>query len=171
MPSDYEEMLRELVDREAIRDVYARYARGVDRADAALLSSAYHAEAVEDHHGETYKGDTIGEALTAMVLRSMSRTSTHFTTLSISVKGDKAGCEAHYINIHVLKAKGEEKRLITSGRTLDRLERRSGDWRFIHRVIVPDMMRVMSMDAMQLGRAISKRGPDDPSYDVLSALD
>jgi hypothetical protein len=167
--NDHETNLRELLDREAIRDVYARYARGLDRVDAALLSSAYHPDAVEDHHGETYYGDTIGEALTRHAIESMERSSMHFTTLSIATKGDKAGCEAYYLGVHLLK--GGEKRLFSSGRTFDRLERRDGAWRFIHRIIAPDMVRILPADEITIPHFISRRDPSDPSYEVLRVSD
>jgi ketosteroid isomerase-like protein len=165
MANDTEAKLRELLDREAIRDVYARYARGIDRADAALLTSAYHPDAIEDHHGETMTGATIGETLTRHTLHSMDRTSTHFTNLSIAVSGDKAGCEAYYIGIHVLK--GGAKRLLSSGRTFDQFERRNGEWRFSHRIIAPDMIRVMPLDEVTVNGPATERGPGDPSYQVL----
>jgi len=163
---ELEKKLRELLDRDAIREVYTRYARGLDRCDAALISSAYHPDAEEDHHGETFDGATIGETLRHHGMRSMERTSTHFTNLSIALDGDKAGCEAYYIGLHVLK--GGEKRLMSSGRTFDRFERRDGEWRFIHRVICPEMLRVMPLDEITVNGPATERGPGDPSYAVLS---
>jgi ketosteroid isomerase-like protein len=160
-----EAKLHELLDREAIRDVYSRYARGIDRADRALLASAYHADAVEDHHGETLSGAAIGESLVSHALKSMQHTSTHITNLSIAVHGDKAGCEAYYIGAHILA--GGDKRVLSSGRTFDRLERRGGEWRFVHRIIAPDMVRVMPFDEVKVSAGHVERGPGDPSYEVL----
>jgi hypothetical protein len=157
--------LRQLLDREAIRDVYTRYARGLDRADCELVGSAYHADAVEDHHGETYSGATIGEILTRHVLESMSRTNTHITNITIALDGDKAGCEAYYLGLHVLK--NGERRLMSAGRSLDRLERRDGAWRFVRRTILPDMVRVLPSDEIAVPTMATERGPGDPSYEVL----
>ena len=47
--------LAEFVARQEILTVLARYARGVDRADAQLLRSCYHPGAIEEH-GTTYSG-------------------------------------------------------------------------------------------------------------------
>lgn len=165
LSNELETKLRELLDRDAIREVYTRYGRGLDRADAALIASAYHPDAIEDHHGETFDGATIGETLQHHSLRSMDRTSTHFTNLSIALDGDRAGCEAYYIGLHVLK--GGEKRLMSSGRTFDRFERRNGEWRFIHRVIAPEMLRIMPLDEISVNGPAMERGPGDPSYEVL----
>ena len=40
-----------IASRDAIRGVLAAYARGIDRADASLLKSCYHADAIEEHGG------------------------------------------------------------------------------------------------------------------------
>jgi ketosteroid isomerase-like protein len=165
LAQDNEEKLQNLFDREAIRDVYARYGRGIDRADAALIASSYHPDAVEDHHGETFTGATVGAALAGHALRGMERTSTHFTNISIALDGDEAGAEAYYIGLHVLK--GGEKRLMTSGRTFDRFERRDGEWRFSHRVIAPEMVKIMPLDEISAGGVVGERGANDPSYAVL----
>ena len=42
--------LAELGDQQAIRDVLARYWRGIDRGDADLVRSTYHPDA-RDAHG------------------------------------------------------------------------------------------------------------------------
>ena len=45
---DTDERLRRLIDKDEIREVLARYARGVDRLDVALLkSAAYRAPELE----------------------------------------------------------------------------------------------------------------------------
>lgn len=162
---DSEQSLRHLLDREAIRDVYTRYARGLDRADVELVSSAYHPDATEDHHGEVYSGAAIGTILTRHVLESMSRTNMHITNITIAINGDLAGCEAYYLGLHVVK--NGEKRLMSAGRSLDRLERREGIWRFVYRNILPDMVRILPSDEIALGTPVSERGPGDPSYEIL----
>ena len=42
-------MTTSLSDHDAIRQVVARYARGVDRLDADVMKSAYWPEATDDH--------------------------------------------------------------------------------------------------------------------------
>ncbi len=160
-----ETALCELLDREAIRSVYTRYARGIDRADVELISSAYHSDAVEDHHGEVYSGATIGETLARHVLEGMNRTLTNFTNFNIALDGDKAGCEAYYLGLHVLKNGG--KRLMSAGRSLDRLERRDGVWRFAYRSIQPDMVRILQGDEIAVAGIVFDRSPGDPSYEIL----
>ena len=51
-PADYDrEVIDEIIARDAIRWVLSAYARGIDRADAVLLKSCYHADAIEEHGG------------------------------------------------------------------------------------------------------------------------
>ncbi len=44
-----QERLERMLSRNEIHEVLARYARGVDHADAELLKSCYHPDAIEEH--------------------------------------------------------------------------------------------------------------------------
>lgn len=161
--------LQSLLDKEAIREVIARAARGVDRLDAELLGSAFHPDAVDEHHGHPYSGATIGEELTRTERTTMLTTSMHITTQTIHVAGDRAGVESYYVGLHRPAAMGGDKRVMSSGRMLDELERRDGEWRIIHRDVLPDMVRILSMDdEVDFGERHDRRDRDDPSYKVLA---
>lgn len=54
MGADIESLVRELKDRQDIRDCLVRYCRGVDRFDREMVRSAYHPDAMDDH------GDFVG---------------------------------------------------------------------------------------------------------------
>jgi len=41
--------LQRLVDKDQIRDLMSRYARGVDRGDWDLVRDTYHTDATDDH--------------------------------------------------------------------------------------------------------------------------
>jgi hypothetical protein len=160
-----ETALQAMLDREAIRSVYTRYARGLDRGDAELIASAYHPDASEDHHGEVYSGETIGQTLASHVLEGMSRTFTQITNITIALNGDKAGCEAYYMGLHMLK--NGDRRLMSAGRSLDRLETREGVWRFVYRNILPDMVRILQGDEIAVAGVVFDRSPGDQSYEIL----
>ena len=160
--------IQELVDKEAIREVIVRYGRGVDRGDSELISSAYHPDAVDDRGFGQYTGETIGTEMVESMLKSMVMTSHHLTTQTIHVDGDTAGAETYSIGVHRSTRDGQESRLLTSGRYIDRLERRDGEWRIIHRRAVTDMLRALSLEEeTDLGPQLSRRDRDDPSYEVL----
>ena len=162
-----ETALQEMLDREAIRNVYTRYARGLDRGDAGLIATAYHEDATEDHHGEVYSGESIGQTLASHVLEGMNRTFTQITNITITLDGNKAGCEAYYMGLHLLK--NGNKRLMSAGRSLDRLEKRGGEWRFVYRNILPDMVRVLQGDEITIAGIVYDRSPADQSYEILRA--
>ena len=54
--NDLDPRLARLLDKEAIREVLSKYARGVDRGDGPLLKSCYHPDAIEEHGGR-YTGN------------------------------------------------------------------------------------------------------------------
>jgi ketosteroid isomerase-like protein len=160
--------IQELLDREAIRDAIVRYGRGVDRGDVDLVASAYHPDAVDDRGHEQYTGETIGPKMVEAMLASMVMTSHHFTTQTIHVDGDTAGAETYTLGVHRPNFGGEEKRLLSAGRYIDRLERRDGEWRIVHRTMVNDMVRVLPLDdEIDIGPWTGRRDHDDPSYAVL----
>ena len=41
--------VQRMLDKDDIRDAIYRYARGVDRGDLALIRTAYHADAWDEH--------------------------------------------------------------------------------------------------------------------------
>src|SRR3954470_18611345 len=43
------ELLQELLDKQQLYELLARYCRAVDRADGELLLSCYHPDATDDH--------------------------------------------------------------------------------------------------------------------------
>lgn len=45
------DLLQQMLDREAIRDLVWRYCRAVDRRDFAALSALYHPDAIDEHGG------------------------------------------------------------------------------------------------------------------------
>jgi ketosteroid isomerase-like protein len=162
--------IQDLVDREAIRDAIARYARGVDRGDSDLVTQAYHPDAVDDRGYQQYTGETVGPEMVGSMLTSMAMTTHHLTTQTIQIDGDTAGAETYALGVHAPLADGEARRLLSSGRYIDRLERRDGEWKIIHRRAITDMVRMLAMDEeIDLGPSGSRRDREDPSYEVLRA--
>jgi ketosteroid isomerase-like protein len=161
--------VQELLDKQAIREALDRYARGVDRLDAALIASAYHDDAVDDRGpmGTWHGGAEAAERLIASMGTSMAMTTHHLTNVIIALDGDTAGVETYTWGVHAPLAGGEPRRMLTSGRYLDRFERRDGEWRIAHRRNISDMVRMVSLDdEIDLGPAQSRRDRTDPSYDL-----
>ena len=159
--------IQELLDKEAIRDAITWYARGVDRGDAEIANQAYHVDAVDERGHETLDRD-IGAHMVESMLKSMAMTTHHLTTQTIVIDGDTAGAETYSLGVHRPVFNGQEKRMLSSGRYIDRLERRDGTWRITHRRLITDMVRMMSLDdEIDIGPSTGRRDHDDISYEVL----
>jgi ketosteroid isomerase-like protein len=160
--------LRQLLDRDAIRATLTRYCRGVDRADAALLASAYHTDAVDEHGACTFSGAEIASGILAMT--GNQRVTHHaITNMTIDFRSDDvAVCESYYQAWQTLLADGEERILAATGRYLDRFERRDGEWRIVHRLVVVDFATFLPDSGFTAARPdLGQRGPDDPSCALL----
>jgi uncharacterized protein (TIGR02246 family) len=121
-----------VADREAIRDLFARYARAVDAgADRADEFAAFYAEdgSFEQAGGAPVVGRAALRAFAAALPTSGIRHS--ITDHVIDVDGDHASCEATVLVI----AGG---RIVSSGRARDTLRRADGRWQIVTRSYAPD---------------------------------
>jgi len=134
--------IEELVAHHEIRDVLARYTRGIDRMDRELVLSCYHAGAYDDHGA--FQGtaeefaDWVAEAL------SYFDTTTHFLGQQlVELEGDRAHSETYCVAYHRRAARdGEEGHDLWMGlRYVDRFERRDGEWRIADRRCAFDWTR------------------------------
>ena len=87
--------LQRMLARDEIREVLARYARAVDRADGPLLKSCYHPDAIEEHGGN-YTGNAI-EYVDGAIPRILAMgTMQHLLgTSHIELDGDVAWVETY----------------------------------------------------------------------------
>ncbi|MEC9344078.1 MAG: nuclear transport factor 2 family protein [Pseudomonadota bacterium] len=128
---------RELLDRRQIRDCIDRYSRGLDRHDDALLASAFHPDAIDNH------GDWIGrlpefiEWANYEVHEPLLQHNHHITTHTAEIDGDVAVAESYVI--YVLRLKDRKTVRVGCGRYVDRLERRNGEWRIALRQLILDL--------------------------------
>ena len=128
-----EARLRAMLARQEIRDVLARYARGVDRADGELLAGCYHPDAIEEH-GSTYSGPA-AEYIAGAVerLRAMGPMAHYLCSTHIELDGDRAWAETYVLTFARFGGGGGDVDTLTGGRLCDRFEYRSGEWRIAHR--------------------------------------
>jgi hypothetical protein len=135
--------IEELMAKQQIRDAMARYARGIDRRDEALVRSAYHEDST-DSHG--FGMDAPGWGLAAMVRRDGKGFPNQWTSTThllgqhyIEVDGDTAKSEVYFESTARMQdPDGTEWRLVNSGRYLDQWERRDNVFRIIRRTVVYD---------------------------------
>jgi ketosteroid isomerase-like protein len=160
-----------LVDKQAILEVLTRYCRGLDRGDAALIASAYHPDAVDDHGGKTFSGEGLAQGILDWMQEIHVVMGSHYTdNQTIHLDGDRAWVESYFSGYMLQSNDGQESTLQMSGRYLDRLERRDGEWKIAARQVIPEMTRTLLTDTFWLGRRLSHDDDDraDPSYAFLA---
>jgi ketosteroid isomerase-like protein len=152
-----------LLDREAIREAMARYCRGIDRLDTDLIKSAYHPDAFDDHGPFKGSRDEFVEWIVPFLRREYVTTSHHLTTQSIEVQGNVAYVETYAVVVQERHIGGDVLQLIANSRYVDRFERRDGDWRIAHRIVVTDSARTDTVAPWQGTSPISSmtRGTRD----------
>ncbi|MDB5583886.1 MAG: lumazine-binding family protein [Bradyrhizobium sp.] len=136
MDAELEAMVRDLHDRQAIRDVIYTYCRGVDRMDRALLLSAYYPDAIDDH-GLFVGGPEEFADWAFGVHGRVQYAHQHIVTNHLcEIAGNVAHSETYWMfaGMH-----HEGNRLtIGGGRYIDRMEKRAGQWKIAARKCVPD---------------------------------
>jgi SnoaL-like domain len=138
--------LETIIDREAIRDVIARVARGEDRRHEGLLRGAYWPEAtidfgvmaggLDDYVGWCVPGSPDIPVTQHMLGQSM-----------IALRGDSAKVETYVTSYHRVKAGDEERDTAMGGRYLDVLEKRDGEWKIASRTMLYDWDRDLGVAA------------------------
>lgn len=169
--------LQRLVEKDAIRDLMARYARGVDRGDWDLVRSTYFPDAWDDH-GD-FKGGT-EEFIAWVTARTRDATQVmHFLgqCLIELAKPDVAVVETHFMTAHTLgprarrhykvEGDGDTVQISSYGRYVDRVEKRGGEWRIARRIVVIEATRVAGQTP-PLGAdwARQRRDGDDPIFQL-----
>jgi ketosteroid isomerase-like protein len=134
--------LQALLDKEEIREVTYRFARGVDRHDWELIRSCYHDDAI-DHHGVF---DGLASEYVAWVTTNVPEladaTTHHVSNGLIELHGDVAFCESYVLAAHrYTREDGSKADFLVGARYIDRFERRAGVWRVTKRQLLWDWAR------------------------------
>jgi hypothetical protein len=129
--------LEAFLNRELIRDVLARLARGEDRREAAAISAAFSPGARVDYG--VFAG-SFDEYLAWVVPGADAITNTqHVLGQSvIEFDGDAARAETQVISYHRVDMGAGERDTCIGGRYLDRFERRDGRWLIAERTMLYD---------------------------------
>ncbi|MGH8285897.1 MAG: nuclear transport factor 2 family protein [Steroidobacteraceae bacterium] len=166
--------LARILAKESIREVLAAYARAVDRADAELLKSCYHPDAIEEHGG-TFEGNAWEYVEAAMPrVRRMGVMQHLLGTSFIDLQGDVAYVETYIWTFARFSRDGADVDTFTGGRLLDRFEFRSGRWKIAHRRTIFDWNRdtpssegwcLGYFDPAKPGMRRGRKDTSDPSYE------
>ncbi len=160
-----EQVIEELLTKQAIRDTLSRYCRGLDRMDKGMAYSVFHPDATALYYG-IYEGtghgfvDWVWEAHSALQCHSHQITNTLTT-----VEGDTAVSEA-YVTVALWTnpdESGKQIEIISRGRYLDRWAKRDGRWAIAHRAHIVDMQTIHELVKGAISNE-SARNESDPSF-------
>jgi hypothetical protein len=159
--------LQRLLDERAIYRRLVEYCRGVDRGDAALVASVYHPDGTDDHGSFMGLGSDFAEYVTSRLPARYEATQhTIANPLIRFTDADTAIVETHVCAHH--RRTDEQGPVLDTfgGRYVDRFERRDGEWKIAHRVVVHEWDRCERVElAYPPGRfSEGRRGPGDVSY-------
>jgi len=173
----------EVADRLAIQDVLAVHCRGVDRADAAALRSAYWEDAEVAYGGFEGSAHQFCELLPTSIVRfahtqhSISNVLIRFAEPTGSDQVvTRAAVETYVTAYHYLaQADADDQEMTFLGRYLDNFERRGAYWKIAHRCVLMDWNQNTTSSALWEGPpfdglAQGARAPDDPVYPLFAAL-
>lgn len=153
--------LGELLDKQQLYELEARYCRAVDRADEELLRSCFHPGAIDEHgapepieaHIVYLRDHTLNPAARPNPVQHA------ITNALFEVDGDVAWGEVY----NEVRRIDEGRQWIEGqGRYIDRFERRGGEWRIAHRKVVIDF--VASDHYVEGDFLRGSRDRTDPSY-------
>ena len=161
-----------LIDKEEIREVVYKFAHGVDRHNWDMAKSCFH-EGAYDNHG-VFSGDA-AEYITWVSenLPKLAHGTMHFVGNSlIEVDGDTAHSESYLVGYHrYTRPSGTRADFVGGARYVDKLERRDGAWKIVHRLLVWEWVRDDAVDMEWEGFGIDPSAfafgthdKDDPSY-------
>lgn len=174
---ELERNLERIGTREQVHDVYRRYGRGIDRLDETLYKSAFWPDA-RIHYGTT-------ESISADEHWAGHMLSGHrdrlvawghlLTNETADIDGDTAHVEIYVTPLWVPKEHAPVEAFV-SGRYIDRVDRRDGEWRIAVREFVPHFSMAVDTSSFDrawndayfvdpaTGDAIPAWGDHDPSY-------
>jgi hypothetical protein len=170
--------LERAIATQEIRDVLARYARGVDRADADLLKSCYHPDGIEEHGGN-YTGNAFEYVDGAVPrIRTMGVMQHMLGTSYIEFDGDTAWVETYIWTFLRMTVGGRSTDTFTGGRLYDRFTQRDGEWKIAHRRTIFDWNRDVPssegwclgfFDPTKPGMHLGRKDTNDLSYEHTAA--
>lgn len=164
-----EKRIQELLDKQDIRDVLLRCARGMDRSDWDLVLSCYHDDAVDDHGAYRGGARDYVEWLSKTLRGWVQRTMHTLLNMLIEVEGDVVQAETYVVGYHRYRRDdGRAADWVGGGRYIDRLERRAGEWKIADRLLVWEWVRDDAVefvwDAFTNDYTWGARDRSDPLY-------
>ena len=159
--------LTELRDREAIREGIHLYCQAVDRCDLEMLKSCYWPDGYDDHGFFAGNAHDFAEYVIPC-LQAVDSSMHSITNTRFQFAGDRCATTSQWHVVHRLGHEEGFTDFLHDGRYLDVWEKREGEWRILHRVIVGDLDRwVHTLDILRAMGPVNaplrgRRDGDDP---------
>lgn len=150
-----DQALQELLDKQAIAEVIARYSRTLDWLDDAGQASCYWPDAPIDYG--FFAGTAAEFVPVVMAVERSSQRRWHFlSSLQIAIRSaTAASTECYGLATGVREREGVWTGNLFGGRYLDEFEKRDGEWRIVRRQYIMDW-------SMPLG--VQNDGTPDPVF-------
>ena len=132
--------IEEISARLEIEQLVARYMRGLDRLDAALLRSTFHDDATTDY-GFFQGGPDEFVAMAMGALADHSDNHHMIGQVILDIQGQRATGEVYFQAFHRVHSNGEARDLFIAGRYVDVYECRDNVWKILSRAEVNDWSR------------------------------
>jgi len=162
----------QLADRLAIQDILHLHSRGLDRLDKNAIQCAYWPEAAVDYG--SYKGSAhiFAELVVGALGQAYELTRHCLSNTLVNFAGSNAWSESSVHAGHLLPGAKEE--LLFYGRYLDKLEKRDGQWKILHRQVVMDWSKRLPVQDERSGEAFAALAKGahldtDPLYPFLQS--
>lgn len=163
------DIITQLADKQAIKDLIRSYCRAVDRLDIPLGHSIWHEDGTADYGKDYYQGP--GKGVIDLICQHHLGLLSHshqVTNILIDLRGDEAGSESYVYGTMRREHEGKQLQIGVWARYLDHWEKRDGRWGLVKRMVVYDHEEMR--EAAPMGQEIrSTRGADDPSYQFLTS--
>jgi hypothetical protein len=157
------EPLAALLDRHEIEQCLLRYCRGMDRYDAELVRSAFHADARDDHGARIGSAHGLVDWANGVHTEAFSGIQHYVMNTTIDLDGDTAHAETYYMLAAVRK--GTLDAHLGGGRYVDRFERRDGRWAIADRIVTHEWMNdAATQEVMAAVSVPPAQDRSDPSY-------
>jgi hypothetical protein len=135
------------LDHAEIKQVLARYCRGIDRLDRELIAGVYWDDAYDSHVSFEGRADDFVEWVLGILAKE--RCTAHILGQSlIDLDGDVAMVETYFNAHHVRDTADGAQLTVSVGRYIDRFERRYDEWRIARREVVLDFRHEHRMPSL-----------------------
>jgi len=171
-----EERIQLLIDKQDIYELTCRYTRGVDRFDKELVQSCFWSDATTVFPlsaDSAFKGKYSDYLEIDVETWKPYTAQQHYLCNHLSeIAGDHALGETYQFSFY-WKIPGNDPKLNseTSGRYIDRYERRNGEWWIIHREFIRNFSFSVAPEGFgstENGWPLSSQSRNDPAYRTLT---